>query len=136
VNTGVRAGGDRDGGESGIEILIVDDEPKLAELGARRLESLGYRVTALCDSRAALDLILSDPRRFGLVITDLLMPGLSGLELARQATEARPGLPVIVLTGLSEEHAPAELEAAGVARVLGKPLRLADLDAAIREVLS
>ena len=132
----MRAGDDDGPAGSGIEILIVDDEPKLAELGARRLESLGYRVTALCDSRAALDLVLIHPRRFGLIITDLLMPKLSGLELARQATEACPGLPVIVLTGLSQEHAPAELEAAGVARVLGKPLRLADLDAAIREVLS
>ncbi len=83
-------------------ILIVDDEEQIVMLQTEMLQRLGYQVTGVSDSTAALDQIRRDPDRFDLLITDLTMPRLTGDRLAEQARQLRPDLPVILCTGFSD----------------------------------
>ena len=119
----------------GERILLVDDEPALAELGRRRLVGLGYEVTALDDSSAALEAVRAAPGSFDLVVTDFLMPRLSGIDLAREIAAVRPGLGVVMLTGHMEEFQPEELAAAGVLAVVKKPLTRTELARVLRGAL-
>jgi PAS domain S-box-containing protein len=83
-------------------LLVVDDEPSVADYIHDLLELKGYQVTALTDSRAALRLMQDKPAAIDLVITDQTMPGFTGIELIRRLREIRPRLPVILCTGYSE----------------------------------
>jgi CheY-like chemotaxis protein len=83
-------------------LLVVDDEPSVADYIHDLLELKGYQVTALTDSRAALRLMQDKPTAIDLVITDQTMPGFTGIELIRRLREIRPRLPVILCTGYSE----------------------------------
>jgi DNA-binding NtrC family response regulator len=99
------------------------------------LKKLGYRVTAMTDSREAWKLFLEDPRAFDLVITDQTMPDLTGVTLAQKMIRIRPDVPVIVCTGYSETVSPEEARKAGVREFLMKPLVRDELAAAIRRAL-
>jgi PAS domain S-box-containing protein len=118
----------------GQRILLVDDEPVLARLGLKRLIALGYVATAEHDSLKALAHFLADPSAFDAVITDLTMPSLSGLALARQIASVRPGLPILLVTGRSEELPAPMLAESGIARVLTKPVAEWELATALAEV--
>jgi hypothetical protein len=119
----------------GERILFVDDEPSLAALGRRRLEMLGYAVAVATSSAEALRMVRADPRAFDLVITDYTMPGQNGIELATAITQIRYDLPVILATGHIDDFPGTVTEAAGVDRVLLKPVSLDDLSLAVTEVL-
>jgi PAS domain S-box-containing protein len=119
----------------GQRILLVDDEPSLARIGERRLQLLGYRATMVVNARSALSLFQADPGAFDLVITDFTMPEMNGLELARELTQLRPDLPVIMTTGYIDDFAPGAIIEAGVSRIVMKPLSLEDLGRAVAEVL-
>gem|GEM_PF-7069910 len=112
-------------------ILLVDDEAALVMITTRILERLGYRVSAHRSPAQAL----ADPTPCDLLLTDLSMPGLTGLELAQALRQRRPGLPVILCTGYGERLSAADLAEAGVARVLTKPASAAQLGLAVRQVL-
>ena len=84
------------------QILFVDDEPFQVELGQQMLSRLGYRVTAVPDSREALSRFRASPDHYDLVITDMTMPHMTGDALAEQILRIRPGVPVILCTGYSE----------------------------------
>ena len=119
----------------GEHVLLVDDEPALAELGQRRLQGLGYRATAATDPAVALELLRSAPAAYDLLITDFSMPGRNGLDLARAALAIRPGLPVLLLSGYMEEFPGSDLAGAGVRSVLKKPLSVAELATAVGDAL-
>jgi CheY-like chemotaxis protein len=93
-------------------ILWVDDEVVLAELGKTMLERLGYEVTVQSSSLEALTVFQGQPDQFDAVITDQTMPGLTGMDLAKQILQIRPDIPIILCTGYStlvnEEQARAE----------------------------
>lgn len=72
---------------------------------------------------------------FDLVVTDFSMPKLNGLELARAVTAARPGIPILLITGYMQEFAMAELAEAGIQRVLNKPLSTPALLEAVQSVV-
>lgn len=91
-------------------ILFVDDEIGLARLGKGFLEELGYQVTCLTSSQAALELIKSKPDEYDLIITDQTMPKMTGIELAKQLKLIAPQLPVILCSGLNYS-----LESEGIA---------------------
>ncbi len=120
----------------GERVLFVEDEPSLARLGQRRLEELGYQVTVANTAGQALALFRTGSDAFDLCITDFSMPDRSGLELAAELRRLRPELPVLLTTGEVEEFKPEALEAAGVRRVLLKPVALAELAQAIAAVLA
>ncbi len=119
----------------GERVLLVDDEPQLVEVGSRRLERLGYQVLAASNPSAALEALRGAPWMVDLLVTDLSMPGMSGLELARAASSLRRGLPIVLTSGYLEEIASEDLRAAGVRVVLRKPMELAELAAALRRAL-
>ncbi len=75
---------------------------------------LGYRVTAMTDSRKALSKLQKHPHAFDLVITDQTMPGLTGTELAKQAMAIRPDLPVVLCTGYSDVISPERAYQKGI----------------------
>jgi len=117
-------------------ILYLDDERTLASIGRRQLESLGYRVTSFSDADAAVEAVRRDPDDVDLIVTDYLMPGMTGMQFARAIQEVRPGIPVIVLSGFIGHFTADELRQGGVRRVLQKPVGGAELAEAIRAVLA
>ena len=85
----------------GGHILFIDDEIPICQAESKILESLGYCVTIISDSREVERVFMKNPDRFDLVITDLNMPYINGIELAKQVLCLRPDIPVILTTGYS-----------------------------------
>lgn len=83
----------------GEHILLIDDEPSLVECGQRMLQRLGYRVTAVHSASAALDLIRCGSHEFDCILTDLDMPGITGIALARECRALLPTTPVVLMSG-------------------------------------
>jgi PAS domain S-box-containing protein len=116
-------------------ILFVDDEANLVELGMELLTSLGYDVTGRTSSLEALELFRAKPDRFNLVITDMTMPNMTGVDLAREMMFIRPDLPIILCTGFSELISMEKATSIGIRRFITKPLLIKSLAMAIREVI-
>lgn len=116
-------------------ILLVDDEEMLVEWGKEALTRLGYRVTALCDSREALSVFTARPGDFDLLITDVTMPGMTGDVLAREARAVRPDLPVILCTGFTGRFTQESIREMGLGEMMYKPLNIRLLAETIRVVL-
>jgi CheY-like chemotaxis protein len=104
-----------------LHILLIDDFEPLVRLGKLFLEREGYRVTTKTDVLEALLLIQDNPETFGLVITDMSMPDIDGLELARRIHNHSPELPIVLCSGHGNIH-PEGLETSGVKAVISKPL--------------
>jgi PAS domain S-box-containing protein len=120
----------------GERILVVDDEEMLARLGQMTLEALGYEVDIATKPSVALAMLRADPQRYALVLTDQTMPGMSGLLLASQLREIRPGLPIILMTGYSASLTPERIEASGIRQLLLKPTTLHSLGTAVSAAVS
>ena len=82
-------------------ILLVDDDPMVAETTVGMLEVLGHRVTVASSAGRALEMLVADSN-VDLVITDYAMPGMTGKELAQRIRETRPGLPVVLASGYAD----------------------------------
>ena len=117
-------------------ILFVDDEPAILRMAAHMLSSLGYKAVCASESRRALEMFTTEPDRFDLVITDHVMPDMTGGELARQLLEVRPDLPIIMCTGFSEKFSPEKAKAVGIREFVMKPVERRDLAAAIDRAVS
>ncbi len=116
-------------------ILFVDDDPTLAELGGKLLTTLGYRVITEVDPKKALQHCLDRPGFFDIVITDLIMPGLTGDVLATEILKHQPDKPIIACTGFSERLDEKEILASGIRGVLHKPMTIYKMANVIRNVL-
>jgi two-component system, cell cycle sensor histidine kinase and response regulator CckA len=116
-------------------ILFVDDEPALTEIGEEMLQRLGYEVVAETDSSRALVAFKKQTGDFDLVITDYTMPGMTGLELAREILRIRPEMPIVLCTGHSERATEDKVREHGVSAFLMKPYDLNDLAGKVREAL-
>ncbi|MEN6440668.1 MAG: response regulator [Syntrophobacter sp.] len=116
-------------------ILFVDDENELVELGKEMLEALGYSVTTSTGSLDALERFRAQPDAFDLIITDMTMPALNGLELARELLAIRPDLPIILCTGYSDALTGKKDKGTGIREVLMKPYAITDLVERIHKVL-
>ena len=121
-----------------VSIIYVDDQSALADLGQQMLKRLGYQVCACTSGAQALNLMQSQPRGYDLLISDMSMPGMTGLELAAACLEIRPDLKVIICTG--HDVIPAEQDDAwrdlNIAALMNKPVGLNQLAATVRQVLS
>jgi CheY-like chemotaxis protein len=106
----------------GEAVLLVDDETPLVLLGEEMLAALGYEPVGFDSSAKALAAFRADPDRFDLVLTDEIMPGITGTRLAAALHRLRPELPVILMTGHGGEARSHRLRAAGICGVLKKPL--------------
>jgi PAS domain S-box-containing protein len=117
-------------------ILFIDDEDALADLGKQMIESLGYRVTSRVNSLEALRLFESQPEVFDLVITDLIMPDMTGDELIKKIHQMRPNIPVILVTGFTDRMTPERAADLGVTRLAIKPIVIKDMARFIRQALT
>jgi len=106
---------------NGERILLIDDEPSITMVGTQILKRLGYEVIAFSQPGAALAAFRAAPAHFHAVITDLTMPEMSGVDLARAILAIRPEIPVLVTSGRINAHDQALLEAAGVHGTIDKP---------------
>jgi PAS domain S-box-containing protein len=116
-------------------ILFVDDEAVLVKMAEEMLGGLGYRITAVEDSRKAFDLFLADPDAFDLVITDITMPGMTGDALVEAILRKRPGMPIVICTGYSERVSEAEGKQIGARAFLLKPFSMPAIAGLIRTIL-
>ncbi len=116
-------------------VLLVDDEPMLAAVGHQALQRLGYEVVSRTSPIEALELFKAKPGHFDLVITDQTMPGMTGDALARELMSIRPGLPVIICTGYSQNIDAERAAQLGIRAFVMKPILINELAAAVRKAL-
>lgn len=106
-------------------VLVVDDDPASRSYLADALEGLGCHVLAAADAGEALRILMEDPPDF--IFTDLMMPGVDGLEFLALARTHLPGLPLVLVTACDQREAVAEAMRCGATAFLRKPVSLADL---------
>jgi PAS domain S-box-containing protein len=116
-------------------VLVVDDEEQVLDVVTNILKGLGYRVTSTTSSQEALLLIMVAESDFDLLITDLTMPLLSGVDLCEQIKKIRPDMPLILNTGYPEQITEELLKRAGVEEYFLKPLTLQALAQVVRRAL-
>jgi len=124
---------DQDSGNP--RILLIDDEATVLDVTQEILEWMGCQVTAVSSSVTALDLFREDPARFDLVITDMVMPYMTGENLAKHIMEIRLDMPVILYSGFCEPMTGERTKAMGIKAFLPKPSRVEDLVRVVRRVL-
>lgn len=115
-------------------LLFVDDDLAVLNIMKGLLSLTGHTVVATHDGNEAMELI--DKEKFELVITDLVMPLVSGWEIARKVKNKAPHTPVILLTGWAEEYADVDLSQRGIDLLLSKPVLLVKLTTSIEKLLS
>jgi signal transduction histidine kinase/integral membrane sensor domain MASE1/CheY-like chemotaxis protein len=120
---------------AGQRILVVDDEVQLREMAQELLMRLNYEPVSFTSSTEALAAFEADPDRFAAVLSDEVMPELTGTQLALRVHQIRPALPVVLITGYGGAGFELRATQAGVARVLRKPYRLDDIAEALDGVL-
>ncbi|MBK8003145.1 MAG: PAS domain-containing protein [Gemmatimonadetes bacterium] len=111
----------------GQRILVVDDEPPLVAIACRALERRGWRASGHTRPADALAALRAAPGEVDLVLCDLTMPQLSGLDLAREVRALRPDLPILLMTGYAGAVDPAELAGLGILELVEKPFMAAHL---------
>jgi PAS domain S-box-containing protein len=121
---------------SGERILFVDDEEMLARLGRGMLMKLGYTVSEVTDSSLALEMFMEHPDAYDLIVTDMTMPCMTGLEMVREIRKIRPEIPAILCTGYNQLINEEKAKEAGFNRFIPKPLHFRVLADAIRDVLA
>ncbi len=122
----------RGGGE---HLLIVDDEERVLLMERMMAERLGYRITVSANADEALRAFEAAPESFDMVITDMTMPGLSGLQLAERLRRIRPALPIVLCTGYHARLDRDRIVAAGIDGFLNKPVTKAEFARTIRAAL-
>jgi PAS domain S-box-containing protein len=116
-------------------ILVIDDEPLVVEMTSETLTRLGYTVTGVESGPEGWQKYEHDPYQFDLVITDHVMPEITGMRLAAKMLEVRSDLPIILSTGYSEMVSPEKAKSAGIREFLMKPLMVQELAYIVRRVL-
>ncbi|MBU4216942.1 response regulator [Candidatus Parcubacteria bacterium] len=117
------------------KILLVDDEPQIADVCAMGLRLLGYDVISTTSSLEALKIFEDSPDSFDLILTDQTMPELTGAQLADKIINIRPDIPIIMCTGYSSIMSPEVARGLGVKEFILKPVKMSDLSIIIKKVL-
>ena len=115
-------------------LMMVDDEPALAELFSLALGSSGYEVQSFSNSTEALSVFTDNPDEFDLIIADITMPGLDGIQLAAQMRFIRK-IPIILYTGFCDKNIQARAEDINVDKLLNKPLLPDELVHEVKELV-
>ena len=115
-------------------ILLAEDEDSMRAFLKRALERAGHDVEAVGDGVDALAALIAD--RFDLLLADIVMPGLDGIELARRASDDDPAMRVVLITGFAAVALRAHSEAPSAAQVLTKPIHLRDLVSQVDDILA
>ncbi len=121
-------------GEGPVSLLAIDDHEVILDLISAMGKSLGYSVTTALSGEEGLELAREE--RFDLILTDLALPGVSGLDVASRIRADHPELPIILVTGWESKLDSAELSASGISRVLYKPFRIEQLTDIVQSVIA
>ena len=122
--------------KAGMErIMFVDDEEEITFIGKKMLESLGYSVTIRNDGNRAFQEFKRHPEDYDLLVTDQIMPGLLGTNLAAKFRQLNPKLKVIIITGAKESINEKIINDYQIDELLLKPLKLSEFSKVIRDVL-
>jgi two-component system, cell cycle sensor histidine kinase and response regulator CckA len=116
-------------------ILVVEDEPNLRYLARQFLEKQGYRVIEAADGAAAMQIVVAHEGTIHLLLTDVIMPGMNGRELAQRIVEIRPNTKVLYMSGYTENVIGRNGTLDAGIRLLQKPFTLRELKVMVREVL-
>ncbi len=119
----------------GQHILYLDDEEPLAFLATELLEGLGYRVTPFTSSADCLQTFRGAPEQFDLIVTDLNMPGISGLQVAVEVLRLRPEIPVVLSSGYITEDQKENARRIGIREIIYKPNSVEELSTAIHRLV-
>ena len=116
--------------------MVVDDEEAIIAVMKKMLGRLGYSVIGKSSSIEGLKAFREHPEEYDLVITDLTMPNLTGLELAKEIGQIRSEIPVILMTGYGENIKGDLQKDHGIQAIIGKPIMLRELASLIRKVIA
>lgn len=116
-------------------ILLVDDEESIVQLNREILTRLGYTVATQTSATEAIAQVRAKPAQFDLMIADLTMRGMTGIDFARQLAQIRPDLPIILVTGYPGSLTSEQVWAAGVRELLLKPATIQSLGTAVHRAL-
>ncbi|MCP5047587.1 MAG: response regulator, partial [bacterium] len=116
-------------------VLLIDDETNLARVEGQMLKRLGYDVTVMDDALEALETFRREPDRFNIVVTDLTMPQLTGIQLSRELRNISPALPIILCSGFSTIATQQKIKAYGISDFVMKPIIKNQLARSIRKIL-
>ena len=121
---------------SGETVMIIDDEPALADMAQEMLAELGYEALAFNSGADALGAWEKDPARFDAILSDELMPQLTGTQLTARLRQARATLPILIVSGYGGPDFENRAREAGVDRLLRKPYQKRELAEALASLLS
>jgi two-component system cell cycle response regulator CpdR len=116
-----------------VRILLAEDDDSLRGFLARALERAGYEVVACPDGETAIDAL---GERFHLLLTDIVMPGVDGIEVARVAAVRQPHLRIMFITGFAAVALSASDRTPPGAKVLAKPVHLREIVAEVERMVA
>ena len=114
-------------------ILLAEDDESLRAFLARALERAGYEVTACADGEEAVAVL---EENWDLLLTDIVMPGIDGIEVARQAAARHPDLRIMFITGFAAVALAAGNQAPAGAKVLSKPIHLREIVSEVERMIA
>jgi two-component system cell cycle response regulator CpdR len=116
-----------------VRILLAEDDDSLRGFLARALERAGYEVVSCPDGETAVDAL---DQHFHVLLTDIVMPGIDGIEVARQAAARQPHLRIMFITGFAAVALSAGDRAPPGAKVLSKPVHLREIVAEVERMVA
>lgn len=123
--------------DSRRQLLLVEDERSLRSVLKRGFLRLGFQVTEAGDGSEAQEILGKHPDGyFNLVVSDVHMPQVNGIELLEWLADTQPQLPVIMMSGMLDSSVAARLEALGAAEILPKPFPIAELHATALRIVT
>jgi len=120
----------------GERVLYVDDEEPLVFLMTRMLTQLGYKVTGCTEPEKALETLRSRPHDFDVVVSDLSMPQMSGIDLAREILQTRPGMPILIASGYIRPEDNERVRSLGLPDLLLKPDTIEELSQSLHNIFA
>jgi CheY-like chemotaxis protein len=110
-------------------VMVVDDEEELAHLFSKFLEGSGFNSVSFTDPLLALEEFRSNPDRYSLVLTDLRMPGLDGIQLAKSMRKYSSSAKIVLITAfnIQDNVTDYDFKKASISEILEKPIKLVDL---------
>jgi two-component system cell cycle response regulator CpdR len=118
------------------KILLAEDDDSMRDFLAKALKRAGHEVTVCSDGEEGLGAIGEEPARYDLLLTDIVMPGVDGIELARRAAEVDPALKIMFITGFAAVALNPGSGAPTNAKVLSKPFHLRELVDEVARVMA
>ncbi len=115
-------------------ILLAEDDDDMRRFLTRALENAGYQVLSFDNGRSAYERLREEP--FHLLLTDIVMPEMDGIELARKAAELDPDLKIMFITGFAAVALNPDMRAPREAKILSKPFHLKDLVGEVNRLMA